>query len=165
MFLGLLFFPSPSFSDLLWWFFAASLCLLPVLTPDCPPGQGGWCPYGTFQTSCGIGGEPRLARTGWLTCGPGPAGGPGPPSSVASSWQCQPWRRDGWVRVKRGTVDVEYDIWFSTYTLWSLVTNALWELTSLKIITALRDKCEGATTSKEASTYSTKKSQFSLLSS
>ena len=105
MFLGLLFFPSPSFSDLLWWFFAASLCLLPVLTPDCPPGQGGWCPYGTFQTSCGIGGEPHLARTGWPTCGPGPAGGPGPPSSAASSWQCQPWRRDGWVRVKRDTVD------------------------------------------------------------
>lgn len=93
---------SLSLSDLLWWFCAASPCLPPVLTPHCPPGQGGWC--GTFQTSCGIGGEPRLARTGWLTCGPELAGGLGPPSWAASSWQCQPWRRHGWATDKRDTV-------------------------------------------------------------
>lgn len=87
-------------SDLLWWFCAASPSLLPVLTPRCPPGQGGWCPHGTFQTSCGTGGGPHLARTGWLTCGLGQAGGPGLPSSAASSWQNQPWRSDGWVRKK-----------------------------------------------------------------
>lgn len=96
---------SLSLSDLLWWFCAASPCLRPVLTPHCPPGQGGWCPHGTFQTSCGRGGEPRLARTGWLTCGLGPAGGPGPPSRAASSWQSQPWRRD-----RCGEKTVEYDV-------------------------------------------------------
>lgn len=120
MFLGLLFFPSLSLFGLLWWFCAAAPFLLPVLTPHCPPGQGGLCPHGTFQTSCGTGGEPRLVRTGWPTCGLGPPGGPGPPSWAASSWQCQPWRRDGWVRDRRETVRAEYEIWFSA---WGLITS------------------------------------------
>lgn len=93
-----------SFFDLLWWFCAASPCLLPVLTRHYPPGQGGWCPHGTFQTSCDIDGELRLAKTGWLSCGPELAGALGPPSWAASSWQCQPWRRHGWATDKRDTV-------------------------------------------------------------
>lgn len=90
-------------SDLRWWFCAASPSPPPALTRHCPPGQGGWC--GTFQTSCGTGGEPHLARTSWLTCGPVLAGGPGPPSWAASSWQCQPWKSEsGWETDKRHTV-------------------------------------------------------------
>lgn len=88
------FVPPVPILDLRRWFCAASPCLLPALTPRCPPERGGWCPHETFQTSCGRAGELRLARTGWRTCEPMPAGGPGPLAWAASSWQSRRWRKD-----------------------------------------------------------------------
>lgn len=125
MFPGLLFFPFSPLSDLLWWFCAASPCLPPVLTPHCPPGQGGWCPHGTFQTSCGKGGGPRLARISWPPCGLGPAGGPGPLSWAASSWKSQPCRRNGRVRDGKGNKLEKRAIMTSDVT-WVLPESALW---------------------------------------
>lgn len=63
----------------------------------------GWCSRGTFQTSCGRGGERRWARTGWQTCGPGSAAGPAPPSWAASSCLNRPCHTEQRRRRRRRT--------------------------------------------------------------